>query len=392
MHLYLFFLLGILLVPRVLAQDTTEVDEQRGFTLAGFPALNYSSDEGIGYGARLAVYNHGDGGYNPYRYLLDGNVFLTTRGRSQAFIFVDSPFLLGAGHRVTGEVQYQRYGQAPYYSIGNETPYQPALTDNTSDAFIDEHYYHFDRRRVSGWVTYQRRFGVFGMLGGVGVVYTRIGSRGSQTLLAREQPAGMAGGFTNYVKVGLVHDTRDFEPAPTRGDWTDVIASVSNGLVGSDYTYARLTLTQRHYFPLLPGLVLAERLIAEKGLGNMPFYEMPFFESSFRMHEGVGGGTTVRGLPQDRLIGPSKVIGNLELRWRLFEFRGPFQQHSVTVSGFYDFGRVYRRHEPFSLRGLHSGYGGGLHFGMGEAFNISIDAATSTETNWPIYVDVGYLF
>ena len=61
--LTVLLLLGLCAGPS-LAQDTA--DGPTGFTFAGIPALNYNSDEGIGYGARASLYNHAEGGYNPY--------------------------------------------------------------------------------------------------------------------------------------------------------------------------------------------------------------------------------------------------------------------------------------------------------------------------------------
>ena len=390
MRTLLLLSLTVFIAAAASGQDSMRV--HRGFKPAGVPNLNYNSDEGFGYGARLQLFNHGTGGFNPYRYVVDANLFLTTRGRKQFFLFFDSPYLLPGGRRLTAEARYQQYNTAPYFGIGNDAGFDAELEEEGSSRFIAQDYYEFDRTRTSVWVNYQRDFGAFAWLAGIGAVHTDIADPHKHTLLALEHPEGLEGGFTNYVKVGLIYDTRDFEPAPRKGDWTDLILSVSNGIFGSDYDYTRLTLTNRHYFPLHRRLILAERVVVEKGWGDMPFYEMAFFESSFRMWEGIGGAWTVRGLRQGRLIGPSKLFGNLELRARVADFKGFGQDFYFGMSGFYDFGRVWDEEEDFSLEGLRSGYGTGLQLGWNETFIVTVDAARSDEVDFALYIGIGYLY
>ena len=65
------------------------------------------------------------------------------------------------------------------------------------------------------------------------------------------QPIGIEGGWTNYVKLGLVYDSRDNEIVPKKGRWLDILAEISRRVLGSDYEYLRLTTTLRTYHPLL---------------------------------------------------------------------------------------------------------------------------------------------
>src|SRR4051812_31949798 len=71
-----------------------------GTKITGLPALGFDSDEGVGYGALLQFYDYGSEGKTPYRYSLQPTVFLTSRGRRDALIFLDGPHLLGNGWRV----------------------------------------------------------------------------------------------------------------------------------------------------------------------------------------------------------------------------------------------------------------------------------------------------
>ena len=374
-----------------LAQNTS--DGPTGFSFAGIPALNYNSDEGIGYGARASLYNHAEGGYNPYFYTIEANVFLTTGGRRQVFLFFDSPHLLGPNERLTSEIKYEKFDPSPFYGIGNDTPYDEDLIDEESPGFLNDDFYGFNRARFTVWTTYQRRFGPFKALGGLVLVHSDIALYADPTVLRMDEAAtGKEGGFTNTLKLGLIYDTRDFEPAPERGVWADAVLEVSDGLWGSDYDYARLTLTNRQYVTLARNVVFAQRLVFEKSWGDLPFYEMAFFGSSFKIDEGLGGAKSIRGQLRNRFQGPMKLFGNLELRWRLWDFQILAQDLYLALSAFLDYGRVWRDDEGFSLGGLHTGQGGGLHLGWNETFIITADVARSDEVDLAFYLGIGYLY
>ncbi len=388
-YLSIFLLLG-LIAQRSIAQDA---DGPTGFRFAGIPTVNFNSDEGFGYGVRASLYNHAGGQYNPYLYTLEAQVFFTTGGRRQVILFFDAPHLPGPNQRLTAELRYQRYDPAPYYGLGNDTDYDEALAEEESPGFVNEDFYGFQRTRLSAWASYQRRFGPVKVLGGFGVVHSDIAFYDGQTLLQSDAEAeGKDGGFTNVVKAGLIYDTRDFEPAPGRGDWTDLVLEISNGLWGSDYDYTRLTFTNRHYFTLTRNVVFAERLVFEKSWGDIPFYETTFFGGSYKIDEGLGGAKSLRGQLLNRFTGPMKFFGNLELRWRFHDYTVLQQNVFLALSGFLDYGRVWRDGESFTLSGLHTGLGGGFHVGWNETFIVTANFARSDEVNLAFYLSFGYLF
>lgn len=364
-----------------------------GINVTGIPVFNFNSDEGFGYGARVSFYSYSRGGYNPYFYLIDTQVSFTTGGRKEVFVFFDSPFLLGEGNRLTGEIRYQDIDFTPFYGLGHESTFIEALTKEDDPGFINEDYYRFGRKRITAWLDYQRAMGSFRALAGLGINHTDVGTLDGTTALEVDNfVSGKEGGFTNYLKFGLVYDTRDFEPAPTRGDWIDVLFEWSNEAIASDYNYRRLTLTQRHYIPLTGNLVLAERLAFVQSWGDIPFYETAFIASSFRIEEGVGGAKSARGLLKNRYLGPVETFGNLELRWRLTDFKMLGQNLFLALSAFYDFGGAWNNLDDFSLDTLHGGQGGGIHVGWDESFIISIDGGKGEDVGLALYIGIGYLF
>ena len=92
-------------VPLLLAVTATThaqspVARPTGHTINGLPALNFDADEGFGYGAILQYYDYGSARVEPYRFSLQPTLFLTTRGRRDATLFLDAPHLLPNGWRL----------------------------------------------------------------------------------------------------------------------------------------------------------------------------------------------------------------------------------------------------------------------------------------------------
>lgn len=82
------------------------------------------------------------------------------------------------------------------------------------------------------------------------------------------------GGWSNYVKLGLVYDTRDFEPNPMKGIWSEVVFFVAPGFFGNgDYGFSKISATHRQYFTLVKDkLSFAYRLNYQGTIrGNVPF-------------------------------------------------------------------------------------------------------------------------
>lgn len=365
-----------------------------GYNITGIPVLSFNSDEGFGYGVRGSLYNYSSGEYNPYFYLIDTEVSFTTEGKKEVFVFFDSPFLLGKGNRLTGEVRYQDNDFTPFYGLGHRSAYRKALADEDDPDFIDEDYYRFGRRRMTAWLDYQHLMGSIRALAGFGINYTDVDVLAGTTALANDNTVSgsKGGGLSNYVKLGLIYDTRDFEPAPHRGDWVDVVFEWSSKAVASDYDYRRLTVTQRHYFPISGRSVLAERMAIIKAWGDIPFYEMAFIPSTFRIQEGIGGSKSARGLLKNRYMGPVEIFGNIELRHRLFDFQVVGQNLFLALAAFFDFGGAWDGLDDVSVGRLHPGWGGGIHLGWDESFIISVDAATGEDVGFALYIGIGYLF
>jgi outer membrane protein assembly factor BamA len=201
-------------------------------------------------------------------------------------------------------------------------------------------------------------------------------------------------GSSNYVRAGLVWDTRDREVHTSHGTWADLLVEDVSRSLGSDWNYTRATLTVRQYAALSPRVTFAERVIAQNVAGDAPFYDLAIVQTSFTPQEGLGGANTLRGLPQDRYVGKGLALSNSEVRWRAKTFTLLGKPSTLTLSGFVDAGRAWTDRLDFSTiaSGLHVGYGGGVRVGRGPNFVVALDVGHSTEAALPIYIGLGFLF
>ena len=364
--------------------------------VAGLPALNFDSDEGFGDGALAELYRYRSGDFAPYVWTLQPKIFFTTRGRRELTLFFDAPHLLAGGWRMDIELGDERRIATPYYGLGNASVHDPALEDADGP---DPHYYDFGRQRRSLLFNLQRPIAGLPLrvLFGGGLVRARITpvpeAIGS-TVYAADVGATEETYWTNYLRGGVVWDTRDRESAPRRGAWTEFLVQRADRSLGADVGFTRVTFADRRYYSLTDRIVFAHRYLLQETSAGAPLHELQRVEMSFKPAEGLGGSRSVRGLPKNRFVGRGLLVWNSELRWRATDFQAVGRSLHIALSAFVDQGRVWTGGVRWDelLRDLHRGYGGGLHLGMGENFVASVDAARSSESDLSVYIGLGYLY
>ena len=370
--------------------------EPTGLEVGGLPVLNFDSDEGVGYGALVELYQYGEGGLRPYVWSLRPTVFLTSRGRRDFTIFFDAPHLLAPGWRFDAYLASEEQIATPYYGIGNATAYDPTLDD---DAGPDPYYYRFGRTRRSATFNLQRNLGATPMrlLAGAGLVRTSVlpvPENDGATLYEMEVSSTDQTLWSNYVRAGLIWDSRDRETGPRSGTWTELIVQRVDGVLGADASYTRLTFTDRRYFSLGERVVFAHRYLLQSVGDGAPVHDLFQVQTSFKRQEGLGGSKTVRGIFKNRFVGRSMLVWNAELRWRAADFLLFGRAFHMVLSAFVDQGRVWDGDVQLDelLADLHRGFGGGVRFGMGENFIVAVDMGRSEEAGMPMYIGLGYLY
>jgi len=200
-----------------------------------------------------------------------------------------------------------------------------------------------------------------------------------------------------------VYDTRDNEPNPMRGIWTEALLTTYPSFMGSDFPFTTLTATHRQYFTLIENdLSFAYRLGYQQQMGEAPFFMLPWYQSSYKMTEGLGGSKSLRGILKNRIVGTSIFMANMEARWKFFRTVIGGQDLYLALNGFSDFGQVLTPYEvedqtlPVAAdEGLHLSFGGGLRIVLNENFIIAVDygmAGDEQDGNSGLYIGLGYLY
>jgi outer membrane protein assembly factor BamA len=384
----------------LLAQET-------GWSPQGLPLLSYSTDEGLGYGVRLLLVDHGSGNEQPYRYAITAQFFQTTKRIAAHQLSVDAPHFLGTPVRVEVDLGWSINKFFPYYGLGNTSTYQAQL-DTCDDraalaadpdhcpgdpAFKGLRYYRYDQETLPRIKLNFRRDlnGPWKLFAGYRFRLTRIsplygaddlGQHGNSRMI-EDARAGKLAGYdgsdpgasfrrrTAELTGGLVYDARDNEPAPTEGMFHEV--SLRGGLrpLGGEFNYWGANATLRVYHWLVPGyrnLVAAARVLFDVAGGEVPFHLLTA-TGGLAGPDAVGGDSSVRALLANRLQGKVKALANAELRWRFFSV--PHFDFGVVAA--LDAGRVWAemgKRDPGPIR---AGAAAGLRIAWNRNFVIRFD-------------------
>lgn len=387
---------ALVLAAGIAQAQQTEKPPPKGWEFVGLPALNFDSDEGVGYGALLEAYNYGSG-VRPYRYTIQPTIFLTTKGRRDFVIFFDAPNLLPNGWRLDAFAGREQQLATPYYGVGNDTPFDEQL-----ELEPNAYYYRYGKTQLRVLANLQRKFGRFPARGLFGIGFADVKTDAtpfdSGTTLLAQQLAGAAPprGKLAYVRTGLVWDTRNREIAPDHGSYGDLLVQRVDRALGATSSYTRFTAIGRKYWPVKKSdLVLAHRGLVQQTDGDVPLFDMATVQTSYKQQEALGGSHSIRGLPKNRFVGKGIVFLNSDLRWRFTEFQLRGKPAYLTWSLFYDVGRVWAESIRLDEIGseVHSGYGSGLRLGLGPSFAVALDLARSPGSkSTQIYIGTGYPF
>jgi outer membrane protein assembly factor BamA len=209
---------------------------------------------------------------------------------------------------------------------------------------------------------------------------------------------GIDGGRTSALALSLLFNDRQDLARPTRG-WSIIAKAtwVPHDL-GNDFSYTRYTLDASYLYPLIwrrqvLGLHVGGQYIDTKRR-HAPFYEL----------SSLGGDRDLRGFWQDRFLGSSNVVTNVEYRLKLIDFHFIWD---VQIDGvvFGDAGRVFYSDEdiaselgqpvatiPRTTNDFRYSYGGGTRIALGEALVARIDVGFSDEEKGLVYLVFGHTF
>ncbi|MFO7616431.1 MAG: hypothetical protein R6V75_04200, partial [Bacteroidales bacterium] len=308
-QLIILSLISLICFGSAVAQDgekqTVEKSEKakKGLSLGGVPAIAYDSDTGFKYGLILNFFHYGDGTIYPfYKHSLYLEWSHTTKGNDLKQLKYDSEYLI-PGIRVIADARLETEQAMDFYGFnGFNTLFNPALSTVGSDDYISRMFYRMDRSylrlrtnfqgkligRQLRWFAGVSHYNV--SLGSVDVDRLNKGKDeadllpkvdGLYDIFVKENiiPEDEAtGGGVTSLTAGLVFDTRDNEPNPNRGIWTEAMLVTSPGFIGNKHPYTTMVLTHRQYFTIFPDrLTFAYRLNYQTTIGGqIPWYMLSY--------------------------------------------------------------------------------------------------------------------
>ena len=446
--LFLIFI-TLILILSVKAQDKVT---KQGWKLSGLlPTVTFDSDLGFQYGGLVDFSNYGDGSRYPvYDHHLYFEISRYTKGSGINRFYYDSDKLI-KGMLVFVDLSYLTDQAYDFYGFnGYDAVYNAVWTDDTQPASIyrSRMFYKYDRKmfrfksdlqgKISGehlrWSTgltflnfkldtvnlaklnKGRNEGDEKYLRNVEGLYEKYVKSG----IIPEKEAN--GGFVPTIKAGVVYDTRDFKNNPMKGIWTEVVLEGATEFLGAESSFMKLSVTHREYFTITPkNLSLAYRLNYQTTIaGHAPFYyQTQVLTSELRgaVSEGLGGGSTLRGVLRNRVVGDGYFLGNIEARWKFIRFQIGNNDFYLGLNGFMDFGRVTNKidvntknfptndHNYLSqlssffkndAEKMHYSYGAGLRVVMNETFIVKMDTGFAIDKQdgekMGIYIGLNYLF
>lgn len=399
-----------------------------GWQLGGvLPAVAYDADKGFRYGALTNIYNYGDPSVYPfYKHSIYMEWSHTTKGSDLKQIKYDSEYLI-PGIRFTGLARLETEKAMDFYGFnGYESLYNPILEDDSQDDYISRMYYRMGFRSLRLKTDFQgkiigRKLRWYAGLAHYNIKVSsvdleKLNKNKTGTAIIPDVPGlyenyiadgyipadQATGGFTNLIKAGLVADTRDNEPNPNKGIWTEMCLVTAPGFVGNENPYTAFVLTHRQYFTIFPNrLTFAYRLNYQTTLsGSAPWYMLTFKPDTFVSWDGLGGSKTLRGIMRNRVVGEGAVLGNFELRWKFANFNIGSRELYLALSPFMDAAKITKAYESQpnisgDTDGIHLTYGAGLHIALNQNFIVAVDygfAADKRDGTSGLYIGLDFLF
>lgn len=407
-------------------------DKNDGGYVTGLPLFAYSTDLGLGLGARLYYYWNGHPSDHrfaetPYLYRLFLQGFASTRGLQFHWLDFDAPKIFDTPYRVRSQLIFQRNINSNYFGLGARAlpPLAFPGAIGTYDSYAD---YTRDQQRITGGQTYGKydQYDLLRpifiasverliyhdrvrLLGGVGFSYAKIRDYTGRAVDATggeaiEAPTrlrtdcdagrlvGCAGGRDDFLRLGVSYDTRDYEPDPRHGGFFDLALDAGTVALGSEYDYLRVLVAARGYWSPFPAdVVLAGRVLVEAQTNGAPFFSMntlPFTEDP---RAGLGGHRTLRGFRQDRFVGSVMTLANAEVRWTFGHVKLWRQRFGFLVAPFFDVGRPYDALAQLTVHDWQTSYGGALRIAWNLATIVTIDYGRSSEDTG-FYVNFNHIF
>lgn len=397
--------------------DSLELAEKKeGTFVTGIPDISIDPLNGFGYGVEGSIIFNGKRSnpffeYTPYLTKIDITLFNTSNQQREIIVSLDKPYIFKSKWRIRGELAYEINPNLLYFGITDETlnnlkaisqrdnvpqpqfsgssysDYENSLTGNltTFNTYTKQEYI----ANISGeYSIFDSKIRVLigGELAGLNITTAIDSLSRLQNDKNTNNLLGVGKSTITFLQLGLVYDTRDFEPAPNRGVFAEVTNEFSNQIIGSNFNMNKLFGQVKWYKKIFPNklkkMIFASRFGIGYTFGGAPFFEYQDEWSSEGSIEGLGGAHTLRGFKQSRFLDRGMYFFNTELRTRFAHFT-VLQQHLVfSAVPFFDAGSVYKNiMVAFKRNRIRYSEGLGLRIAWNSSTILRFDYALSKEDN-----------
>lgn len=393
-------------------------EKKRGWSALLLPNIRLNPDEGFGLGLVMHA-AYADLEAKPYKLYLGLRSMATLKLVQRHELAFDAVRIFGTPLRVDGRVGFYAVVFEPFCGVGPEVTCDPAAASKMAErrglegedrAAFENTYYAMRMLRPYAWANFRYDLPLgLKLFGGGRIEYVYPGAFGDvlagellvegpypDSMFAQYAPDGQEG-LSHVWQGGLVYDTRDHEPDPTRGVLVEGSLRGAHAFIGSAWDFAGANVGVRAFAPLDPyeRLILASRLVLDAATGDVPVQELARVGGiiDYRAFGGVAAG---RGIRQQRYIGQGKAISQNELRWRAARVVGLGTRVDVVLLGFVDAATVVTEtlapfKEPWTL-GLSGG--GGMRLVVNRNIVLRFDLGFSREEGFvpAFYIDSGQTF
>ncbi|MDP2340834.1 MAG: BamA/TamA family outer membrane protein [Deltaproteobacteria bacterium] len=363
-----------------------DVDDAGHWTFAGVPRLTLNSDEGVGLGVRGIFFWHRFG-TRPYKTAITFQAWATTRLVQHHYVKVDAVDAFNVPLRLEAELGFFSTLTLPY--CGNPPASTCVDDDSTRLRSLEPYGSATSRFRVwkQPWFKDTLKLEAFVGWRGTGYIPGTLfddDGDGAPDLFpypgsryAIDHPRGEPG-FASVLQLGVALDTRDDEPNPSRGFFVDASVRDSQPAWGSSFAFVGANLTARLYAPVLPGVVVAERVVVDGVVGDAPWRERTRFGGLVETN-GIGGQDIGRGIRLARYPGRLRLSLQHEVRVTSLVLDVGGNSLALPVAFFVDSGVAF-----FDKQGLDDArllFGGGISFRLiwNRTFVMRLDLALSPE-------------
>lgn len=342
-----------------------QVEEKRtkNGTWIAIPALNYSPENGFGFGGatfRVFKFNQKD---TISRSSQIGGLALYTTKNQAIFSTRYQFFTYAEKFSFSGQVRYVKFPEF-YYGVGQHTP-------NSNEERVSYQFFRFTQRVLKQVVPGLFTGAEFRYFHRYDLELTDGG------LLESTQVAGYDGSKVAGIGPVFVLDKRDNINNCFRGYYLLFSAFFHGKVLGGQFQYTNYRIDFRDYFRPFKN---REDIIAFQFLGNFIEGTAPFRQLSL-----LGGNSIMRGYYFGRFRDQHLIAAQVEYRVPLF--------WKLGAAGFVGYGNVLNRLDEFRFQDLKPSIGGGIRFKVDdkERLNLRLDMGFGEDTSG-FYISVAEAF